>query len=128
VMLWVSCHAVLAADTASDSAMGLASRWVRNSTADMLQARPRLQPDTKIYIFDDSAPDLWRFHGIGNLFKLVYQDESIKTLYRSLGDVPKAQTGDLVVMKAEGEHLVEVTAEFKADPGKFLGTIDESQF
>jgi len=128
LMFWISCHSVLAADTASDSALGLASRWVKNSTTDMLQARPRLQHDTRIYIFDDSVADLWRFHGIGNLFKLVYQDESIKTLYRSLGDRPEAKIGELVVMKAEAEHLVEVTAAFKADPGKYLGGIDESQF
>lgn len=128
VMFWVSCHSVLAADTASDSALGLASRWARNSSADMLQARPRLQPGTRIYIFNDSVADLWRFHGIGNLFKLVYQDESIKTQYRSLGDRPETEPGELVVMKADGERLVEVTAAFKADPGKYLETIDESEF
>ncbi len=128
VMFWVSCHSVLAADTAGDIALGFASRWAGNSVSDMLQARPKLPPGTKIYFLNDSVPDLWRFHGIGNLFKLVYNDESIVTAYRSLGQDPKAQAGDLVVMQTAGDHLVEVTAAFKADPEKYLGAVDESRF
>ena len=128
VMFWVSCRSVLAADTAGDIALGFASRWARNSAADMLLARPRLQPGTKIYILNESVSDLWRFHGMGNLFKLLYQDESITTAFRSLGQGPKTETGELVVMKTVGEHLVDVTAAFKADPGKYIGGIDESQF
>jgi hypothetical protein len=128
VMFWVSCRSVITTDTAGDTALGYASRWARNSAEDMLLARPRLQPGTKIYILNDSVSDLWRFHGIGNLFKLVYQDESITTAFRSLGQGPKAENGELVVMKTEGERLVDVTEAFQADPGKYLGGIDESQF
>jgi len=131
VMFWVSCHSVLAADTAGDIALGFASRWARNSAADMLLAKPRLQPGTKIYVLNDSISDLWRFHGIGNLFKLLYQDDSITTAYRSLGQGPRTETGELVVMKADAEHLMDVTAAFEADPGKFINGvsgIDVSQF
>jgi hypothetical protein len=128
VMFWVSCNSVIATDTAGDIALGYASRWARNSAEDMLLARPRLEPGTKIYILNDSVSDLWRFHGMGNLFKLVYQDESITTAFRSLGQGPKTENGELVVMKTEGEHLVDVTAAFKADPEKYLGGIDESPF
>ena len=127
VMFWVSCHSVLAGDTAGDIALGLASRWAGNSADDMLRARPQLPPGTKIYILNESAPDLWRFHGIGNLFKLVYKDDSIVTAFRSMGQGPKTETGELVVMKADAEHLVEVTAAFQEDPKRFIGGIDESR-
>jgi hypothetical protein len=126
-MFWISCHSVLASDTAGDIALGFASKWARNSATDMLTARPKLAAGTKVYVLNDSVTDLWRFHGMGNLFKLLYQDESITTGFRTLGQGPKTD-GELVVMKAEGDHLVEVTDAFKQNPEKFMRGIDDSPF
>jgi len=126
-MFWISCQSVIRRDTAGDIALGYASKWAANSMTDMLVARPRVPHGSRIYIFDDSVPDLWRFHGIGSLFKLVYNDDSITTAFRSLGQNAKVENGELVVMKAEAEHLADVTAEFNENPGKFWGGIGESQ-
>jgi hypothetical protein len=128
VMFWVSTKTAIAADTAGDMALGLASRWAQNSANDMLAARPQLQPGTKIYVLNYTVSDLWRFHGIGNLFKLLYQDDSIVTAYRSRSEGLKTEGGELVVMNVEGEHLVDVTEAFKADPAKYLAGIDDSQY
>ncbi len=128
VMFWVSAHSVLATDTAADTAMGFASKWAETSATDMLAARPQLPPGTRIYVLNESVPDLWRFQGIGNLFKVVYRDDSITTAYRSRGEGPKTGTGELVVMNVEGNHLIDVTAAFKADPEKFIPGVDETQF
>jgi len=128
VMFWVSTHSVLASDTAGDTALGFASRWAENSANDMRLARPQLQPRSKVYVLNESVPDLWRFHGIGNLFKLVYEDDSIVTAYRSRSEGTKTEGGDLVVMNVEDGRLVDVTTAFKADPGKYLGGVDESQY
>jgi hypothetical protein len=125
-MLWASCRILIVPDTARDYALGYASTWAKNSMADVLRAHPNLPPGSDIYILNDSVPDLWRFHGIGNLFKLVYGDDSITTSYRSLGQRPKAEMGELVVMRAEAGRLIDVTAQFRRAPEKFLGAMDES--
>ena len=126
-MLWVSCRSLIAADTATDTALGYASLWAENSMVDMLDARSDLPSGSTIYIFDEAVPDLWRFHGLGSLFKLVYGDNSIRTAYRSTGATPRSDSGELVVFKAEAEHLVDITDDFKEAPSKFLGRADESK-
>jgi len=125
LMIWICCRSLIVADTAGDAALGYSSMWAANSAQDMLTAHPQLPSDSDIYILDQSVPDLWRFQGLGSLFKLVYRDSSITTLYRSTGQSPDAKGGELVVMNVEGEHLVDVTAQFRQDPGKFLGVADE---
>jgi hypothetical protein len=126
LMIWASCHSVIAKDTAGDLALGLASVWAENSTQDVRAARPQLKPGANIYILDQAVPDLWRFHGLGALFRLLYNDDSITTSYRSLGHSPKADAPEMVVMRAESNHLVDVTTEFRQDPAKALGGAEES--
>jgi hypothetical protein len=92
----------------------------------MRAARPQLKPGTNIYILDQVVPDLWRFHGLGALFRLLYNDDSITTSYRSLGHSPKADAPEMVVMRAESNHLIDVTTEFRQDPSKALGGAEES--
>ena len=127
MMIWISCRMVIVADTAADTALGRASKWAENSAADILKARPRLSSGSTVYILDQSVPELWQFQGLGSLFKLVYRDNSITTAYRSTGQTPTANAGELVVMRAEAEHLVDVTTEFRENPAKFLVVFDESE-
>ncbi len=126
VLLWASCRILIVPDTTRDYALGYASTWAKNSMADVLRAHPSLPPGSDIYILNESVPDLWRFHGLGNLFKLVYGDDSITTSYRSIGHRPKSEMGELAVMRAEAGRLVDVTVQFRQDPEKFLGAMDES--
>jgi hypothetical protein len=128
LLIWISCRSLIVADTAGDFALGYSSMWGANSMEDMLKARAQLPHGANIYILDESMPDLWRFQGLGSLFKLVYRDNSITTLYRSTGQGPDTGHGELIVMKVEGEHLVDVTAQFRQDPRKFLGAADESSY
>jgi hypothetical protein len=126
LMIWTSCHSVIAGDTAGDIALGLASVWADNSAQDIRVVRPQLKPGANIYILDQAVPDLWRFHGLGALFKLLYNDDSITTSYRSLGHSPKPDAPELVVLRAESTHLIDVTSEFRQDPAKALGGTEES--
>jgi hypothetical protein len=128
LMIWTCCRSVISTDTAGDSALGYASMWAANSAADMLKSHPQLPAGTKVYVLDESLPDLWRFQGLGSLYKLVYRDDSITTLYRSTGQGPDSGPGELVVMKVEGNHLVDVTAQFQENPAKFLGGSNESSY
>jgi hypothetical protein len=127
VMLWISCRSVIVVDTQSDTALGQASDWARNSMVDVLSARPDLPSGSTIYIFDEAVPNLWQSHGLGSLFKLVYGDDSIKTAYRSIGATPRPEDGELVVFKAEEGHLTDVTEEFEDEPERFLGKSEESK-
>jgi hypothetical protein len=127
-MFWLSCQSILPSDTSGDIALGYASRWAEKSVTDILKALPRPRRGTKIYILNDSMPDLWRFHGLGNLFRLVYQDDTIITLYRSVGQGPGPEAGDFVVMNVEGEQLVDVTDAFRTNPEKFIRKIDDARF
>jgi hypothetical protein len=124
VMLWISCRSVIVSDTATDTALGYASNWAGNSMIDALNARADLPSGSTLYIFDEAVPGLWQFHGLGSLFRLVYGDDSIKTLYRSTGGTPRSDGGELVVFKAEDGHLTDVTEEFEEDPEKFLRQAD----
>jgi len=128
LMVWISCRMLIVADTAGDTALGYSSMWGANSMEDMLKAHPALPKGATIYVLDESIPDLWRFQGLGSLFKLVYHDSSITTLYRSTGQSPDQERAVLIVMKAEGERLVDVTAQFRQDPQKFLGGANESSY
>jgi hypothetical protein len=127
MMIWFSCRSVIVADTAADTALGRASTWAENSATDMLRARPRLSSGSTVYILDQSVPELWQFQGLGSLFKLVYRDDSVTTAYRSTGHTPSTNGGELVVMRAEAEHLVDVTDEFRQNPAKFLAGVDEAE-
>src|SRR5262249_33070525 len=89
-------------------------------------ARPQLMPAANIYILDQAVPDLWRFHGLGALFRLLYNDDSITTSYRSLGHSPKPDAPELLVLRAESTHLIDVTSEFRQAPEKLLGGTEES--
>src|SRR6185369_16924958 len=93
VLLWISCRTVVVADMIGDPALGYGARWAENSVADVLQAYPTLEPGTNIYIYNEAIPDLWRYHAHGNLFKIVYNDTTITTTYRSLGAAPAAGQG-----------------------------------
>jgi hypothetical protein len=128
LMVWISCRMLIVPDTAGDTALGYSSMWAANSVEDMLKGHPSLPQGSTIYVLDESIPDLWRFQGLGSLFKLVYHDSSITTLYRSTGQSPDQERGQLIVMKAEGERLVDVTAQFRHDAQKFLGGVDESTY
>ena len=126
LLIWISCRSLIVADTAGDIALGYSSMWAANSRQDMLKAHAQLPHGANIYVLDESMPDLWRFQGLGSLFKLVYRDSSINTLYRSTGQSPDTANGELIVMKVEGDRLVDVTTQFRRDPRKFLGGADES--
>ena len=129
LLIWLSCRIVIPADMANDVALGYAARWASNSATDILRAYPRPPSGTKVYILNDSFPDLWRYHGLGNLFKLVYNDNTITTSYRSLGASPRSgENSPPLVMKAEAGHLVDVTSAFRQDPRRFLPAPDESSF
>ena len=92
-----------------------------------MKAYPKLEPGTNIYIYNDDVPDLWRYHAHGILFKFAYDDPTIITTYRSLGAAPVARQDRLVVFKAEGEHLRDVTADFLKSPEHFQREISESE-
>jgi len=127
LMLWLSCRTVSVPDIVYDGVLGYGPRLAANSAADIMTAHPQLPSGANVYILDESIPELWRYQGAGSLFKLLYNDATITTSYRSLGHSPRATTGDrLVVMKTQGEHLVDVTAAFQKDPQKFITAPDEN--
>jgi hypothetical protein len=126
LMIWIACCNVIQKDTAGDIALGMASLWAENSAQDMRISRPQLKPGANIYVLDQATPDLWRFHGLGSLFRLLYNDDSITTSYRSLGHSPKPDAPELVVVRAESNHLVDITSEFRQDPAKALGGVEEA--
>ncbi len=127
VLLWFSCRAVVVADMLDDSSLGYGARWASNSVTDLFKAYPKLESGTTIYIYNEDVPDLWRYHAHGNLFKIAYDDPTITTLYRSLGAAPMAKQAPLIVFTAEGEHLRDVTADFRKSPERFVREISESQ-
>jgi hypothetical protein len=126
-LLWFSCRAVVVTDVVQDVALGYGARWASNSVIDVMKAYPKLEPGTNIYIFNQSTPDLWRYHAHGYLFKVAYGDPTITTTYRSLGASPVARQGHLLVFKTEGEHLHDVTQDFLQRPEQFRWDNSESK-
>jgi hypothetical protein len=126
-LLWICCRIVVVPDMLGDVALGQGARLALNSYEDVLQAYPRLAPGTNIYFYNKDVPDLWRHHGHGDLFKLAYDDPTITSAYRSLGETPPKE-GRLVVFKTAGDRLQDVTEEFRRRPEEFQEEVVEPEY
>jgi hypothetical protein len=110
--------AVAARNDACDNRMlGWSSRLAFNSLADMKAQHPTLQPNTTIYFSDADEPDLSWDISQGQLFKMAYNDETIRTRYWGWGEVitkDAFERGPVIVMKVHQFHFKDVTGEFLA--------------
>jgi len=126
LLLWLACRSVVVADMLQDASLGYGARWASISAVDMKRTYSQLPHGTEIYILNEVVSDMWRYHGIGALFKLLYNDDTITTSYLSLGESPRPGEHQLVVMKVEADHLVEVTPEFITHPELFRRNNDDA--
>jgi hypothetical protein len=86
-----------------------------------------MPPKAQIYFNDNSRPLYWE-HSWGNLIKMVYNNENITPLYASLGDAADPKIPDTIFLNMENRHLVDRTAEFHADPLRFLPFSDSTVY
>ncbi|HYR43153.1 MAG TPA: glycosyltransferase family 39 protein [Terriglobia bacterium] len=111
------CAVAARNDARDNRTLGLSSRLAFNSLTDLKAQHPTLQPDTTIYFSDAGEPDLAWDLSQGQLFKMAYNDDTIRTLYWGWGEVITKgvlQRGPLIVMKYDQFHVRDVTNDFLA--------------
>lgn len=116
-VLFAICIVSVRNDARENRMLGGSSILVLNSMSDLKAQRPRLQPNTTIYLSNAEEPDLNWDTSQGALFKMAYGDETIEALYWSWGEVITKGVlarGPVVVMKYEQSHLTDITDEFLA--------------
>src|SRR2546425_501446 len=110
--------AIAARNDAQDNRMlGWSSRLASNSLSALKAKYPVLPSNTTIYFSNAGEPGLSWDTSDGELFKIAYGDESIRTLYWDWGVVitkELLERGPLIVMKYDQFHFTDVTKEFLA--------------
>ena len=104
-------------DARDNRILGWSSRLAFNSLGDLKAQHPALQPNTTIYFSDADEPDLSWDTSQGQLFKMEYNDETIRTRYWGWGEVitkDALERGPVIVMKVSQFHFKDVTQEFLA--------------
>ena len=117
ILLAGICAVAARNDARDNRTLGWSSRLAFNSLTDLKAQHPRLQPGTTIYFSDAGEPDLAWDTSQGQLFKMVYGDDSIQTLYWGWGEVitrSVLERGPLIVMKYDQFHFHDITKEFLA--------------
>lgn len=107
----------------ADKALGFASNAAKTHITDALSARPSIPHGASLLIID-TADEEWRYHGLGALFRIFYDDPDLKVQYRSIGDI----TNPNVVMKVSEGRLIDVTDDFHANPDRYLSQVNESEY
>ena len=110
--------------------LGLSGRIAESTLLSMRQYQSDIEPDSTIFFLNAELPELWRYHGIGTLFKLAY-DDSVEARYSSLGhniapDILAA--GPLIVMQYRDGRFFDVTETFREDPDRFRADPSEEEF
>ena len=110
--------AIAARNDAQDNRMlGWSSRLASNSLSALKAKYPVLPSNTTIYFSNAAEPGLSWDTSDGELFKIAYGDESIRTLYWDWGVVitkELLERGPLIVMEYDQFHFTDVTEEFLA--------------
>jgi hypothetical protein len=117
IMLAGICALAARNDARDNRTLGWSSRLAFNSLADLKAQHPSLQPNTTIYFSDADEPDLSWDTSQGQLFKMAYNDETIRTRYWGWGEVvtkDALERGPVIVMKVSQFHFKDVTQEFIA--------------
>ena len=110
--------------------LGYSGRIAESTLLSMRQYQSDIEPDSTIFFLNAELPELWRYHGIGTLFKLAY-DDSVEARYSSLGHsvTPEIlESGRLVVMQYRDRRFLDVTEAFRADPDRFRADPTEEEF
>ena len=71
------------------------------------------------------------YHGLGTLFKLVYEDDSVNVLYQSLGHtvaVEELEPSRLIVIEYVEGGLADVTEQFRSNPRRYTAAVSEEAF
>lgn len=104
----VAAYVTTGYELRTNSALGYAGYISEKSIFDLKRLHPSLPKGATIYIENSSEPDLWRFYGLGALFKLFYSDDSLDVRYSSLGHtVPEEllDSGGVIAAKYENMGL-----------------------
>ncbi|MFQ5738407.1 MAG: glycosyltransferase family 39 protein [Acidobacteriota bacterium] len=123
--LWLACWMNIEADRRHHPLLGPSSQTNLQAVQDLRRARPKLAPGSTIVLVGGDGASLWWHYASGDLFRLLYGDDSIKVVFLSLGDTISEEAlagGTLLVMKYDNGHLEEVTDRFKANPGDYIAT------
>jgi hypothetical protein len=96
----------------------MASQVAQRSLNDLKEAHPALPDHATLYFLDNRSDDLFFYYERGNLFRVMYRDRTLRTLFEQRGDVlPPDYLSNprLFVLYYYGTHLYDVTEGYRAD-------------
>jgi hypothetical protein len=117
IIVGTICAAAANDDATGNGVLGRSSKLAFNILTDLQKARPALQPNTTIYFSDAEYPDLSWDTAQGELFRMAYNEDSLRALYWGWGEVITkgvVERGPVVVLKYHDFHVTDVTREFLA--------------
>jgi hypothetical protein len=104
VVLLLVCVRTSRSEATNNFLLGASSRIAETSVNDMKALYPTLPPGATVFIDSDAQPDLFFHHSSGQLFRMVYGDETLQFKYSSLKESPPPGALKLVF---ENGHLHE---------------------
>jgi hypothetical protein len=112
-----------------DTSLAFAGRLAESTLIALERDGVQVPAGSMIFFLNDDLPDLWRYHGIGTLFKLVY-DDSVEVLYSSLGHVPSPESIEsrrlIAIEYVDGGGFRDVTAEYLENPSSLRDILLET--
>ncbi len=120
VGMFYICSVSIPADASNHILLGGSSEAAVTTLNDIQKMYPVLRGDETIYIIDDEEP-LWWHHASGDLVRLAYNQKDLTIYYSSLLEriSPRILGSQAIVLRYEGNHLVDYSDAFRSDPLRF---------
>jgi hypothetical protein len=118
-MLALVCAVSIRHDRAHNVLLGGSAELALQSEKELHRMYPSLKEHTKILFLDHLEPDLAYSQGFGGLVRLSYADDTLEAVYSSDGvrmSLDEFLSGRVLVVKAQGGHLSDETAEALVSP------------
>jgi len=103
--------------------LGGSAKSAQDGMNDMLALYPKIPKGTTLVIFDEEVPSVPWNQAFGLVYRLAYQDESIRTEYSSGGIGTTGNdlnSGRAFAFKLAGGHLLDITRFVKQRPDLLL--------
>jgi hypothetical protein len=131
ILLFV-CQTSIQNERRNSPWLGRSSEVAAGSIHDLHTLFPNLKPNTTFYIINDEEPDLEWDTAEGGLFRLSYNDETLRVLFSSeKGMIPLGHGEALFILRYTNGHLRNETVEYRSHPHQFqqyLGRFVEGSY
>jgi hypothetical protein len=115
-------------DIRENRLLGGSAELAQNSLADMKRLYPELPPNAAVYFNDLSEPLYWD-QDWGGLLKLGYRRADPTFGYASEDDLFLPRKDDIpLVFGVRNKHLVDETAAYRLNPGKFIDYVEARNY